>query len=204
MNGYNRLAPFYDRLATVFVGKQLQQAQLALLPYLQQKRKLLILGGGTGWILSHIFKINPTLEIDYVDSAAQMIARARQRAGSNQRIRFIEGTEAAVPDKDYDAVITNFYLDLFTAQDLMVLIGLLRASVANGATWLVTDFEEHTGGQRMKVKLMYYFFWMATGLKTRALPPWYQILINAGLLPVESKSTRSRFIRTVAFQFKIK
>ncbi|MBN8576566.1 MAG: class I SAM-dependent methyltransferase [Cytophagales bacterium] len=105
MNGYNRLAPFYDRLATVFVGKQLQQAQLALLPYLQQKRKLLILGGGTGWILSHIFKINPTLEIDYVDSAAQMIARARQRAG---------------------------------------------------------------------------------------------------LLPVESKSTRSRFIRTVAFQFKIK
>ena len=204
MNGYNRLAPMYDSLAILFVGKQIQQAQLKLLHHLKDCRKALILGGGTGWILPYIFQINPTLQIDYVDNAACMIDRARAYAGSYKTIRFILGTEAAVPDRDYDAVVTNFFVDLFSDQQLTVLIEIIRTRLTTDAYWLVTDFEAHTSGQRLKVNLMYKFFRIVTGLTTGMLPMWFQTFTRAGFILIADSYMARGFIRAVAFRVKIK
>jgi ubiquinone/menaquinone biosynthesis C-methylase UbiE len=79
-SGYDKLAPVYDWLAVFFVGKQIQQAQLKWLSYLSDRKKLLILGGGTGWMLPAVFQINPNLVIHYVDASAKMIAQAQANA----------------------------------------------------------------------------------------------------------------------------
>lgn len=200
-HGYDRLAPVYDCLAVTFVGKQIQQAQLKWLPCLKDRKKLLILGGGTGWILPFIFEINPTLVIHYVDASAKMISKARKNAAGSL-IQFIKGTETDVPDKDYDAVLTHFYLDLFSDAQLSSVITSLKMSMSNNALWLVTDFETHTSLQRAKVSLMYWFFRMATGLKTTTLPRWYNAMVQAGCIALKNYSVQSRFIRSVLFQVK--
>jgi tRNA (cmo5U34)-methyltransferase len=50
--GFDRLAPFYDSLARLIIGKGIKQSQLHFLNHLRgQNQGVLVLGGGTGWIL---------------------------------------------------------------------------------------------------------------------------------------------------------
>lgn len=199
MKGYDWLAPYYDKLASLFVGEQIQQAQLKMLSHLSARKKLLILGGGTGWILPHLFRVNPNLEIHYVDISEKMIARARVCAGNNSLIEFIHGNETCVPDRDYDSVLTHFYVDLFTDEQLINLIREIKLRLIGSACWLVTDFEAHTRPQKIKIRVMYLFFRRLTGLKTKALPKWYQAFVQTGLSVIESQHTNDKFIRSVAF-----
>lgn len=202
--GYDWLAPWYDWLAVMAVGKQIQKAQLKWLPFLKDRKKLLILGGGTGWVLPYIFQINPNLVIHYIDASSKMIAKARMNADNSSLIQFIAGTETDVPDQDYDALLTCFYLDLFTEPELKTLIDRLKSRMNQHGIWLATDFETHTLWQRLKVRLMYLFFYVITGLKTKALPAWHKAMVNAGCVSLENHYTRSGLIRSVVFLVKNK
>lgn len=201
-NGYNWLAPCYDQLARVFVGSQIHQMQLKLLHHLQGRKKLLILGGGTGWILPHIFQVNPGLVIHYVDISERMISRARRKAGANKQVHFFVGTETAIPAQDYDAVLTHFYLDLFTNTRLAKVITTIKQHLAGDARWLVSDFETQTYWQRLKIKTMYLFFRIVTGLPTSSLPGWFLLLTEAGCIALENQHTQDKFIRSVVFQVR--
>lgn len=203
-NGYDWLAPCYDKLACFFVGRQIQQMQLKMIHHLCDRKKLLIIGGGTGWILPYIFRVNPTLVIHYVDASEKMIDKARKNAHGNKRIKFIQGTEAAIPEYDYDAVLTHFYLDLFTETQLIDLINQLKKCLVKDACWLVSDFEIQSRVHWIKVKVMYLFFRIVTGLRTNALPAWHHAFTQAGCAALENEYSKGRFIRSIAFQVNIK
>ncbi|MBX2914109.1 MAG: class I SAM-dependent methyltransferase [Cyclobacteriaceae bacterium] len=203
MHGYDWLAPFYDTLARVVVGKQIQQMQLPMLRHLHDRKKLLVLGGGTGWILPHIFRVNPNLVIHYVDSSEKMIARARSNAHGNKSIQFIQGTETAISTNDYDAVLTYFYLDMFAPAQLTTLITKLKNHLVKEARWLVCDFESQTRMHRIKVQVMYLFFRIVTGLRTNTLPAWYCVLTQSGCIVLEDAYSADRFIRSAVFRVNI-
>jgi ubiquinone/menaquinone biosynthesis C-methylase UbiE len=59
---------------------------------------VLILGGGTGWILSELKKINPTCRVYYIEASAKMLelAKARFVTPPSNDIFFIHGTEATL------------------------------------------------------------------------------------------------------------
>lgn len=202
--GYNWLASFYDKLALLVVGKQIQQMQLTMLGHLHNRKKLLILGGGTGWILPHIFRVNPSLVIHYVDASEKMIDKARKNAHGNKRVQFIHGTEAAIPEYDYDAVLTHFYLDLFTETQLIELIDQLKKCLVKDACWLVSDFEIQSRVHWIKVKVMYLFFRIVTGLRTSAIPAWHRAFTQAGCIALENEYSKDRFIRSIAFRVNMK
>lgn len=107
-----------------------------------------------------------------------------------------------MPDKDYDTVLTNFYLDLFSDAQLMDLIAQVKMHVSSNALWLVTDFETHSMLQHVKVRLMYLFFRMMTGLKTQALPGWYKAMEQAGCVVLKNYYTQRKFIRSAVFRVK--
>jgi len=134
-------------------------------------------------------------------------------AGNSSLIQFIAGTETDVPDQDYDALLTCFYLDLFTEPELKTLIDRLKSRMNQHGIWLATDFETHTLWQRLKVRLMYLFFYVITGLKPiyvitglkpKALPAWHKAMVNAGCVSLENHYTRSGLIRSVVFLVKNK
>lgn len=177
--GYDLLAPAYDRLAVFFVGKKIREAQVHFLTHLKDKRKLLILGGGTGWILEEVQKVNRDIQIEYIDQSPRMVELAKSRKG-DLNIQFKIGTEADISDTDYDCVITNFYLDLFTDTQLTSISKKIKSCLKTGAIWLATDFYVHNLRQRLAVRGMYFFFSIVTGLTTTRLPDWQQVLKNIG------------------------
>lgn len=198
--GYSQLAPLYDILAKAFIGQRIQESQLNFLHHLATKRKLLLLGGGTGWILPAIERVNPVLEIHYVDASPGMISRARKNAAL-LNIRWICGTEADIPDRDYDCVMTNFYLDHFENSELKKVAGNLVGRIVPGTYWLVTEFTATNSWQRFQIRMLYFFFWLITGLRTTQLPAWKSILHESGGRLIEEKSWKDGFITACVFLF---
>jgi len=198
--GYNVLAPVYDSLARLMLGKSIQQMQLQFLNRLASKNKLLILGGGTGWILPAINRINSKIEIDYVDLSPAMIRKAKERGIDSARIRFIEGTEKDIPGSNYDCVITNFYLDLFSEADLKEVANHIKNCVQSNSYWFVTDFAKSSFWSKVKLRCMYIFFWLTTGLKINQLPDWNQVLRSNGAKLLDEKTSKHGLIKSVVYQ----
>ena len=76
---YNNSAWFYDRLSRLVYGRALKNAQLFLLKFIPPDSKILIAGGGTGWILEEITRLHPEgLNITYVEIAPKMMALSKK------------------------------------------------------------------------------------------------------------------------------
>src|SRR5689334_10042004 len=103
-NNFNAIAKFYDPLVKMIFGKSMFDAQTFYLKDIPLGAKVLILGGGTGWLLSELMKINPTCSIWYIESSSEMLSKSKHLShGSRQLIYFIEGTESSIPfDIQYD------------------------------------------------------------------------------------------------------
>ncbi|GAB3820513.1 hypothetical protein GCM10028895_20870 [Pontibacter rugosus] len=118
-SGFTYTASFYDALATFVFGDALQQAQLALLPFIQRQARVLVIGGGSGWILEQLLHSDIQLEILYLDAAPAMMQLAeqkykKQRQTQSSTVRFRLGNEKSLlPEEQFEVILTPFLLDLF-------------------------------------------------------------------------------------------
>jgi len=128
-----------------------------------------------------------------------MIALSRQKSNPEYRIHFIHGTEQDIPPTiQFDAVITNFYLDLFTNHQLKEVVEKIRFSLNAGALWIATDFVDgNKWWQRMMLGVMYWFFRILCQIESQQLPEWSKSLEHAGMKEVASNFFFGGFIKTV-------
>ncbi|MFT6971798.1 MAG: phospholipid N-methyltransferase [Roseivirga sp.] len=169
-NNFNLIAPVYDALAKVVFGKKLKQAQCHFLQLIPKDSNVLILGGGTGWILDEIFKTGFRGSVTYVEASAEMIKRTEKRLRPSWKVALICGDEKAIPEEIYDVLITNFFLDVFSADHLNKVMNQLAEQLSLQGLWFCTDFR-HTN--RLKHKLiiwsMLLFFRFSAQLESKVL-----------------------------------
>ncbi|WP_242916619.1 class I SAM-dependent methyltransferase [Pontibacter liquoris] len=187
-SGFHRVASFYDRLARLVYGHHLEQAQLALLPHLPDSARVLVIGGGSGWLLTQLLQTQKHLAILYLDAAPAMLQRAEQRFIQYQQphhstVTFRLGTEQALqPEEQFDVVFTPFLLDLFPPKRLQQLMQRLNEALVPGGLWLFADFwpvqQPALWWQRLLATGMYTFFSVLSGVKARKLPD-YQLHFDA-------------------------
>ncbi|TDN37873.1 class I SAM-dependent methyltransferase [Hymenobacter sp. UV11] len=207
---FGPVASFYDVLAGVAFGGALRRAQRAALAAglpPSPSPRLLVLGGGAGWVLSEIWRQRPQAQVLYLELSAAMLVRTRARLrrsppppGATVELR--QGTEAALrPGEQFDAIITFFVLDCFAAAALPAALARLEAARRPGAPWLVADFRPaHRGWRRWLLKAMYLFFRLTVGLRTRQLPPWPAELRKLGLHPTHKQYFFKKSIITLIWQ----
>jgi tRNA (cmo5U34)-methyltransferase len=201
MNNFDSIAPFYDQLSNLIFGSAIKQSQIAYLSAIRQGGKVLILGGGTGWILSALFAINPTCEVWYIDSSTRMINLSKKVAmDSKHKVFFILGTEDAIPPGIlFDAVITNFYLDLFTPTSCKTVIDKIRSSLHAKSLWIVSDFINTTWWHSAMLRIMYRFFKIMSGIQASSLCDWKTLLEQNGFALLQSSQFFAGFIKSVVF-----
>lgn len=196
---FGRVAGVYDLLAGLVFGSALRRAQRAALAAglparaLNSAPRVLVLGGGTGWLLADIWRQCPGARVLYLEASDGMLARTRARLrrhpvppGAALELR--QGTEADLadlhPDERFDVLITFFVLDCFSAAELPAALARLDAARQPGAPWLVADFRPaRRGWRRALLAAMYWFFRLMSGLRVRRLPPWPAALAALGLRP---------------------
>jgi SAM-dependent methyltransferase len=190
-SGFDYVAAFYDPLAHLVYGPALQQAQQAALAALPEGApRVLIIGGGTGWVLGEVLRLRPEAQVLYLEASPRMLSRSQEFLRQHwptmaPQVEFRLGTEAALhPEERFEAVVTFFFLDLFEPTRLRQLMAQLQAARRPGAPWLLADFAQpQTWWQRGLLAAMYAFFGLTTGISARRRPPIEAELQRLHLVP---------------------
>jgi len=127
-----------------------------------------------------------------------MIALARGRVVDSSRVHFQQA--AARMHRwlagAYDGIVTNFFLDCFTDEDLAPLVRRLGEALAPEGVWIVGEFAIPARGwrrihARVWIWTMYRFFGITTGLRAQQLPAIERRMCEAGMMRVERQSERA-------------
>ncbi|QDK80378.1 class I SAM-dependent methyltransferase [Spirosoma sp. KCTC 42546] len=184
---FNWIAPVYDALAFIVFGHKLQQAQAVFLNRIPTGASVLIVGGGTGWLLEQVLRRCQSKRIVYLETSTQMVARASRRMVQKALVGSVEfrvGDESSLkPDERFDVILTPFVLDLFSAQTLQTtIIPQLRTVLKSGGLWLATDFvKPPSNWQKALLWVMIRFFRLTAGIQAQHLADWQKLLSEAGL-----------------------
>ncbi|TPE43509.1 class I SAM-dependent methyltransferase [Pontibacter mangrovi] len=209
-SGFHRVASFYDPLSRLVYGRALQQAQLALLPFVPEGARVLVIGGGTGWLLEQLLHAGKRLEILYLEAAPAMLQMSRQKYDAfpkphQAQVQFRLGTEQALqPQEQFDVIITPFLLDLFPPQRLQALMGRLAQALHPKGQWLFADFwpvqQRPLWWQRLLIKSMYVFFGWLSQVQARQLPDYQQHFKDLGFSPTHSQSFYGGMVQAKVFK----
>ena len=202
-NNYDNAAWFYDGLSRLVFGKAIVNAQVYLLPYIQPASKILIVGGGTGWILEKVTALHPaTLKITYIEVSAKMMAlSAKRNTGANDVTFINSAVENVVLSSDFDVVITPFLFDNFGDATAQKVFNHLNFALKPDGLWLYADFEP-TGKlwQKTLLKTMHIFFKILCGVEATRLPGVKHLFASHHYMSVNSKAFFGDFIRATVYR----
>ena len=200
----DRLAPWYRWLEYAAFGRALQQSRVMFFDRLATARRILVFGEGDGRALARLLAMAPLAQVDVVELSGAMIELARCRAGDQvNRVRFhqLDARGADWPDGSFDAIVTLFFLDCFSDDELKALVPRIADRMSADAIWLITDFAIPSKGLRRWhalawVNIMYVFFTATTALHTGSLPDIDSILLDDGFTLRNSFWRRAGLIRS--------
>ncbi|RDC64841.1 class I SAM-dependent methyltransferase [Adhaeribacter pallidiroseus] len=209
---FNRSVWFYDKLAHFIFRGAIRQSQVGLLSFIPAQASVLLIGGGTGWILQDLAQLQLPLEITYLEASPGMLAQARRVAEQLPthflKIYFRPGTEATLkPDESFEVIFTPFVLDLYPEEQVWRMIQQLYAYLKPGGLWLLADFmiaPEQKGWSRwwqLKLAhLMYTFFGWVEGLTTTRLPDLRRLFRHLPVTWQHRQTYYKNFIQSHVFQ----
>lgn len=191
---FDRLAGVYQWMEALSFGPWLWRCRCALLGEMKDRKRALVLGDGDGRFTARLLRENPVVEIDAVDISRAMLKAMVQRAGVNgHRVRthvadlrsWSPEPSAGCEGRDYDLVVTHFFLDCLTMAEVEALAAKVRPLLADDGVWVVSEFAVPAGwfGRLVAgpaVGFLYRAFGWMTGLRVRRLPDYACALKRAG------------------------
>ena len=174
--GFDRIARVYDLLAFFVFGRQIKKAQRVFLSRIPRGSNVLIIGGGTGWIVKQLMKVRPSSNVLYIEASPRMLKKAQKRLKAHKdSIEYRLGNENQIKITDkVDVVVTPFILDVFDENRLDHVVKILDQSLVEGGSWLFSDFTIPAGKGRKSAKIliwiMYRFFRLVCGIPAKKLP----------------------------------
>ncbi|TBO40062.1 class I SAM-dependent methyltransferase [Pedobacter kyonggii] len=204
-NNYDKIAGHYDALSRLVFFKSQVNAQINQLPYIQEGNSILIVGGGTGWILEELSKICTGLKIVYVEISAKMIALSQKRNYKNNHVEFVNiGIEDFKTDVLFDAILTPFLFDNFAEQRAAKVFEQLNEYLKKDGLWFLVDFSlNKTNGNWWKwllLRSMYGFFKLLDIVEAHQLIDMNPYFLKASYLTVEERLYYGGFIKATIFR----
>jgi spermidine synthase len=179
-------------------GPALHRRRCEFLRQTTSGRAVLILGDGDGRFTTEFLRCNKAASVDSVECSQSMsrlaAARIARLPGGSSRVRQIQQDIRTAPlSGTYDLVITHFFLDCFTTEELEDLIPRITTHLRPGGGWLISEFKIPSPGlhryvAKLLIKALYLSFAMLTGLKTRQLPNYERVLQKNGYCRTDSRT----------------
>ena len=205
-NDYDRIAGNYDAISRLFFQKAIVRSQQSLFPFLSSPSTVLIVGGGTGWILEEIAKIHSKgLHITYLDLSGKMIALAKKRDFKQNAVIFVQADiEEFESRQQFDFIITPFLFDNFKPDRAASIFGRLDRLLSSSGLWLFADFhvQDNINGvwQKMVLKCMYLFFRIVSKVEASELTDMTMLFVLKKYETVFESSHFFRFIQARVYR----
>lgn len=206
MNNFDRVAPIYDLASAIIFGNSLRKAQACFLSSVPPDANVLILGGGTGYVLERLLSSNSTCRIWYVEPSQEMIDRAKRRPfADNARTRFIHGTLDNIDTTVvFDVIVMQFFLDLFSNDQVAALLSKLDNYSHSKTAVIAADFVNQKWWHDAMLRVMYRFFGITAQLDVARLPDWNEALDAGGYAEEFSSYFYGTFIKAGLFLKKLR
>ena len=204
-NDYNSIAKFYDALSRIVFQRSIVKAQQYLIGFINDDDKVLLIGGGTGWILEEISKMKKqNISIVYVEKSSAMINLSKKRNYTNVHVEFINKAveEYDAPGK-FDIILTPFLFDNFLIDNIQIVFARLDGMLKQNGIWLYADFVNDKTNkklwQRSLLKTMYLFFRLTANIETQELIDM-RPFFSGGYEMLTEQFYYNHFIQAIAFR----
>lgn len=202
---FDQLAPHYRWMEWLLAGNKLQRCRTACFDLIPAPKHALLLGEGNGRFLIALLRKYPGIRITCLDASAAMLDCARQRLRqTGLRSENVQWIHADIlkwqpGSQQFDLVVTNFFLDCFSSEQVEQIVQHLGRSAAPGARWLLADFcEPPSGGAKWRARLilssMYCFFRVITRIPAKKLTAPDAALMRNGFRLRERKLSEWRLL----------
>ncbi|MCZ4245289.1 class I SAM-dependent methyltransferase [Pedobacter punctiformis] len=205
-NNYDKIANHYDQLSRLVFFKSQLNAQIDQLKHLKKDNLILIVGGGTGWILEEITKIyTEGLHIVYVEISEKMIALSKKKNIKGNQVDFIHtGIEDFQSADKFDVILTPFLFDNFIESRATLVFEKLNSLLKVEGLWFLVDFTVGDGNGRWwksaLLKLMYSFFKLIKIVEATALINMEPHFLVKGYQKIEEQFYYGNFIKAIVFR----
>jgi len=208
-NDYNGIAGSYDRLSRIVFQKSIIKTQVYLIQFITNNDKVLLVGGGTGWILEEISKLKKqNISVVYIEKSSAMIELAKKRHYKNVRVEFVhKAIEQYNSTEQFDIILTPFLFDNFLKDKIQIVFAKLDVLLKKNGIWLYADFvndkTNKKAWQQFLLKSMYLFFRLTTDIETQELIDMRPYFTKGYELLTQQFYYR-RFIQAIAYRKIIK
>jgi ubiquinone/menaquinone biosynthesis C-methylase UbiE len=205
INNYDKIADYYDRLSRLVFFKSQVNAQINQLKYIPQNSTVLIVGGGTGWILEELAKVHPAgLHIVYVEISAKMMALSKARNIGANTIEFVNmGIEDFSSSLSFDVISTPFLFDNFSERRAWMIFEKLDDLLKEKGHWLFVDFslngESGKWWKSVFLQVMYVFFKLIRIVEASELIDMEPYFKYANYRVIDNKLYYGGFIRALIY-----
>ncbi len=197
MANFNRVASLYDFMKQLVFKGQLENASAHFIEFIPSDARILIVGGGSGKLLSSIKRGH---QVSYVDNSKKMIALAQKRESRADILFFTSDITNFESNQPFDAVITPFVLDCFSEKQLPMVFNHINQMLKKGGIWLHSDFYPQSRKQEMFVQFMYVVFRISTGLKVSKLPDFSKFFNDKIFFEEKKAVFRNAMVHSYLYQ----
>jgi len=198
---FDFIARPYRWLEYLTFGPYLERCRFHFVENLGDRCRALILGDGDGRFTARLLAINPRITVDAVDCSAamlQLLTGRVSRLGSSAENRLralkmdVRYLQLRWEEQAYDLIVTHFFLDCLSEDDLATLLDKIGHRVGSDSLWLVSEFAIPTERPNSWVASLalaglYRAFRMLTGLRVGQLPDYSRLFQQAGFSRIERK-----------------
>jgi SAM-dependent methyltransferase len=194
---FNHLARVYRWMEMLTFGRALWRCRCTFLEEMQFSRAALFIGDGDGRFLARLLEENPEVFVDALDGSQDMLMALVRNAGIHSgRVSLHRGDartwEPLKPP--YDLIVTHFFVDCLTSDEVLDLAVRLRSAITPEARWIFSEFAIPAGWfgwlvARPLVTGLYLAFRVLTGLRVTRLPMHPRALSQAGFVLAKRRSS---------------
>ena len=185
---FDRLAGVYRWMEMATFGRSLWRCRCRFLDELRNCRTALVLGDGDGRFTARLLNENPHVRVEAIDTSEAMLRALLRNAGIHRHrisAHHADARQYEPGPSHYDLVISHFFLDCLTTEEVAALAERLRPCTSDQTRWVVSEFAIPTGwfgrlvGQPL-ITSLYLAFRLLTGLRVGRLPQHRRVLSCAG------------------------
>jgi len=183
---YDRVAGWYDWLATVYSGGGIRRAKHAHVAWLSPGTRVLYLGAGQGQ--ECVAAATRGAHVSAVDSSARMVQLCAARFhAAKQQVQLLQDDALGLPYREsFDVVVAPFFLNVFSTRELPHALKAVFRYLSPGGKFISVDFSAPRPGWFSWVQRAYYLpplllFGLCTGNPWHPLYDYVQISRDHGL-----------------------
>jgi demethylmenaquinone methyltransferase/2-methoxy-6-polyprenyl-1,4-benzoquinol methylase len=180
---YERISSKYDRTIAFFTGGQNLASRLAQLDELEAGDRVLYIGVGSGE--DAIEAAKKGVHVTCLDLSAGMIEKARERFERAQLPGEFVCADIMqyAPEQPFDAVVANFFLNIFTRPVMEQVLTRAAGLVRSGGKLLIADFAPPRG--RITQRALHQGFYRASNMIywAKGLCPLHPIYVYSDYYP---------------------